>query len=163
MSDEQRPNILIVMSDEHDPAVMGCSDHPLVQTPNLDRLAGAGVVFDSAYCNNPICCPSRMSFLTGRYSHQIGVWDNGSPLRADIPTFAHYFEAAGYESVLCGRMHVVGHDRLHGFGKRLFDDQDRWKDFRQTARRTKEARRAAIPTSPSAVPARAPGMTMIRR
>jgi choline-sulfatase len=143
MSRDDRPNILIIMSDEHDPAVMGCSGHQLVRTPNLDRLAGGGTVFDNAYCNNPICCPSRMSFLTGKYCHRIGVWDNGSPLRADIPTFAHYFTAAGYDTVLCGRMHMVGGDRLHGFGTRLFDDLDVWQDYRQAPRRTPEARRGS--------------------
>ena len=141
-SGERRPNILVIMSDEHDPAVMGCSGHPLVQTPNLDRLAAAGTVFDNAYCNYPICVPSRMSFLTGNYCHRIGVWDLGSPLRADIPTFGHYFTAAGYESVLCGRTHLVGSDRLHGFGTRLFDDLDAWRG-RQAPRRTSEARRGS--------------------
>jgi len=61
----KRPNILLIMSDEHDPAVSGCYGHPLVQTPNLDRLAAQGTLFENAYCNNPICVPSRMSFLTG--------------------------------------------------------------------------------------------------
>ena len=89
------PNILVIMSDEHDPAVMGNAGHPLVRTPNLDRLAAAGTVFDSAYCNSPICVPSRMAFFTGNYCHRIGVWDLGSALRAEIPTFGHYFTAAG--------------------------------------------------------------------
>ena len=136
------PNVLVIMSDEHDPAVMGNSGHPLVQTPNLDRLAAAGTVFDSAYCNSPICVPSRMAFLTGNYCHRIGVWDLGSPLRAEIPTFGHYFTAAGYETVLCGRTHMAGDDRLHGFGTRLFDDMHSWRS-RTAPRRTPEARRGS--------------------
>ena len=139
---ERPPNILVIMSDEHDPAVMGSSGHPLVQTPNLDRLAAAGTVFDNAYCNSPICVPSRMAFLTGNYCHRIGVWDLGSPLRADLPTFGHYCTAAGYETVLCGRTHMAGGDRLHGFGTRLFDDMDTWRG-RQAPRRTPEARRGS--------------------
>ena len=138
----RRPNILVIMSDEHDPAVMGCAGHPLVQTPNLDRLAGEGTLFESAYCNSPICVPSRMAFFTGNYCHRIGVWDLGSPLRAEIPTFGHYFTAAGYETVLCGRTHMAGDDRLHGFGTRLFDDMDAWRS-RQAPRRTPEARRGS--------------------
>ena len=141
-SGERPPNILVIMSDEHDPAVMGSSGHPLVQTPNLDRLAAAGTVFNHAYCNSPICVPSRMAFLTGNYCHRIGVWDLGSPLRADTPTFGHYFTAAGYETVLCGRTHMAGGDRLHGFGTRLFDDMDTWRS-RQAPRRTPEARRGS--------------------
>ena len=141
-SGARRPNILVIMSDEHDPAVMGCSGHPLVQTPNLDRLAGAGTRFDSAYCNSPICVPSRMAFFTGNYCHRIGVWDLGSPLRAEIPTFGHYFTAAGYETVLCGRTHMPGAERLHGFGTRLYDDLHSWRS-RQAPRRTPEARRGS--------------------
>ena len=141
-SGPRRPNILVIMSDEHDPAVMGCSGHPLVQTPNLDRLAGEGTRFDNAYCNSPICVPSRMAFFTGNYCHRIGVWDLGSPLRAEIPTFGHYFTAAGYETVLCGRTHMPGAERLHGFGTRLYDDLDSWRS-RQAPRRTPEARRGS--------------------
>ena len=138
----RRPNLLIIMSDEHDPAAMGCAGHPLARTPNLDRLAAGGTVFDSAYCNNPICGPSRMSFLTGQYSHRIGVWDNGSPLPAEVPTFGHYLTAAGYETVLCGRTHLIGRDRLRGFTTRLLDDLDSWTG-RGAPRRTPEARRAS--------------------
>ena len=129
------------MSDEHDPAVSGCYGHPVVQTPNLDRLASQGVLFENAYCNNPICVPSRMSFLTGQYASDVNVFDNGSPLASEIPTFAHYLEASGYETTLCGRMHMVGADRLHGFGQRLFDDMSDWVRFGQGPLRTAEARR----------------------
>ena len=83
-----------------------------------------------------------MAFFTGNYCHRIGVWDLGSPLRADTPTFGHYFTAAGYDTVLCGRTHMAGDDRLHGFGTRLFDDMDAWRS-RQAPRRTPEARRGS--------------------
>ena len=138
-----RPNILLIMSDEHDPAVTGCYGHPLAQTPNLDRLAAEGVLFENAYCNNPICVPSRMSFLTGRYASDVNVFDNGSPLASEIPTFAHYLEAAGYDTNLCGRMHMVGPDRLHGFGRRLFDDMNDWVRLGKGPIRTAEARRSS--------------------
>ncbi len=131
------------MSDEHDPAVSGCYGHPLVQTPNLDRLAAEGVLFENAYCNNPICVPSRMSFLTGKYASDVNVFDNGSPLASHIPTFAHYLEASGYDTTLCGRMHMIGPDRLHGFGQRLLDDKNEWVDLRQGPVRTPQARRGS--------------------
>ena len=139
----ERPNFLIIMSDEHDPAATGCYNHPIVKTPNLDRLAAQGVTFDNAYCNSPICVASRMSFITGKYVHQIGAWDNGSPIKGEEPTFAHYFEAEGYDTVLCGRMHMVGDNRLHGFGKRLYGDLEADKSYRQIARRTKDWRRSS--------------------
>ncbi len=138
----KRPNILLIMSDEHAPAVTGCYGHPLVQTPSLDSMAEEGVLFESAYCNNPICVPSRMSFLTGKYASDVNVFDNGSPLASEIPTFAHYLEASGYQTTLCGRMHMVGPDRFHGFGRRLFDDKSEWVQFGQGPVRTPEARRA---------------------
>ena len=139
----KRPNILLIMSDEHAPAVTGCYGHPLVQTPSLDSMAEEGVLFESAYCNNPICVPSRMSFLTGKYASDVNVFDNGSPLASEIPTFAHYLEASGYETTLCGRMHMVGPDRLHGFGRRLLDDKSDWVRIGKTPVRTPEARRSS--------------------
>lgn len=118
----ETPNFLIIMSDEHDPAVTGCYGHPTVRTPYLDRLASEGTVFDSAYSNCPLCVPARMAFLTGLYVHRNKAWDNASELRLEIPTFANYMEAAGYDTVLCGRMHMVGTDRSHGFCRRLYED-----------------------------------------
>ncbi len=72
-------NTLFIMSDEHKRSALGCYGHGMVRTPNLDRLAARGTRFTDAYCNSPICVPSRASFATGRYVHQIGFWDNGSP------------------------------------------------------------------------------------
>ncbi len=68
-----RPNILIIMSDEHAPQFSSIHGHALVQSPHMERLAGMGVTFDNAYCNSPICGPSRMSFMTGRYISRIGA------------------------------------------------------------------------------------------
>ncbi len=60
----QQPNLLYIHSDQHNPAVTGCYEDPLVRTPHLDQLAREGVTFDSTYCPSPICTPSRMSMLT---------------------------------------------------------------------------------------------------
>jgi len=98
---------------------MGCEGDTVVRTPNLDRLAAGGMLFESCYCPSPICVPSRMSFMTARYPHHNEVWTNGCMLRSDIPTFAHALGAAGYETVLGGRMHFVGLDQRHGFESRL--------------------------------------------
>ena len=101
----QRPNILLIMTDEHAPMYSSAYGHPLVQSPNMDRLAGEGVTFDAAYCNSPLCLPSRMSFMTGRYIHKIGAFDNASPLPSDTPTWAHMLRAVGYDVVLSGKQH----------------------------------------------------------
>ena len=61
------PNLLYIHSDQHNPYVTGCYGDPLVETPNLDRLAAEGVVLENVYCPSPICVPSRMSMLSGRY------------------------------------------------------------------------------------------------
>ena len=122
MSDSHRPNILLLMGDEHPVFMTGCYGHRQVRTPTLDGLAARGAVFDAAYCPSPICAPSRASMMTGRHVHTVEVWDNASPLRSDWPTFAHSFSAAGYHTVLCGKMHFVGADQLHGFDERWTQD-----------------------------------------
>ena len=115
----QRPNLLYIHSDQHNPAVTGCYGDPLVQTPHLDRLAARGVVFDNVYCPSPICVPSRMSMLNGRYPYENEVWTNSHILDSGSPTFAHAMGAAGYRPVLIGRMHSLGPDQLHGYAERL--------------------------------------------
>ena len=110
------------MSDQHNAHFMGCSGNEIVRTPNLDALAQEGVHFTSAYCPHPLCVPSRMGFMTAQYPGEVNVWDNGSILSSDVPTFAHALGTAGYETVLCGRMHFGGIDKFHGFEKRLYGD-----------------------------------------
>ncbi|MBA2278280.1 MAG: sulfatase-like hydrolase/transferase [Chloroflexia bacterium] len=119
---DMRPNLLIIMSDEHAPHFSGAYGHPLVQTPHLDRLVAEGVLFEQAYCNTPLCVPSRMSFMTGRFVHNTGAWDNASPLASDAVTWAHRLRAAGYDVVLAGKQHFVGPDKLHGFRAQLARD-----------------------------------------
>lgn len=116
------PNILLICSDQHSPHVCGCYGNDIVETPNLDRLAREGTRFTSAYCNDPICVPSRMSFLTGRFPFRIEVLGNGSILDSRIPTYAHLLAGAGYHTVLSGRMHFMGPDQRHGFLERLVGD-----------------------------------------
>ena len=118
----ERPNILLLMSDEHAPMYSGPYGHPLVQTPSMDQLAREGVTFDNAYCNSPLCLPSRMSFMTGRYINRIGAFDNASPLASDAVTWAHMLGAAGYDVALAGKQHFCGPDQLHGFARQLGRD-----------------------------------------
>lgn len=117
-----RPNIVLIMSDQHNPHIMGCAGDAYIRTPNLDALAREGALFTNMYCPHPLCTPSRMAFLTARYPSSIGVHEIQGILSSHIPTFAHSLGAAGYEAVLCGRMHFNGHDQFHGFEKRLVGD-----------------------------------------
>lgn len=118
----KQPNILVIMSDQHHAGVMGCAGDAVAETPILDRLASEGVRFTSAYCTFPLCGPSRMSFMTCRHPYEIALWDNESQLQSDMPTFAHAFLAAGYDTVLAGRMHFVGLDQRHGYAERVLGD-----------------------------------------
>lgn len=117
-----RPHILFLMADQLAASRLPFHGHPLVKTPNLSRLAEQGVVFDSAYCNSPLCAPSRFALMTGRLPSRTGGFDNASDLPADTPTFAHYLRDAGYTTALSGKMHFCGPDQLHGFERRLTSD-----------------------------------------
>ena len=118
----RKPNIVLIMSDQHQAAIMGNAGDPLVQTPNLDRLAETGTRFTDAHTSCPLCVPARMGFMTGRYPSEIDNWTNGCILPTYVPTFAHGLGAAGYEATLCGKMHFIGYDQFHGFEKRLAPD-----------------------------------------
>ena len=117
-----RPNILLIVSDQMVAALTGAYGHPVVRTPHLDRLVEKGVRYDAAYTAFPLCAPGRACLMTGRHASEIGAWDNGALLAADQPTFAHYLSDAGYDTVLSGKMHFIGPDQLHGFGRRLTTD-----------------------------------------
>jgi len=118
----RQPNIVLIMSDQHNPHVMGCAGDEVVQTPNLDALADSGVRFDACYCPYPLCVPARMGFMTAQYPSDVDVWDNGNILDSNVRTFAHALGDAGYETALCGRMHFLGPDQFHGFEKRIYGD-----------------------------------------
>lgn len=126
-----RPNMLVIMSDQHSPHVLGSAGDPYVRTPHLDALASNAVAFNNTYCASPLCVPSRMSFLTGRHPSDINVWTNPCLLDPDTPTFAHALTLAGYDTVLCGRMHFAGVDQHHGFSRRLVGDVSGARDESQ--------------------------------
>ena len=117
-----RPNLLILMADQLTAGVLPAYGGKVAKTPHLDELADAGVVFESFYCNSPLCAPSRCSWLAGQLPSKIGAYDNAAELAAQVPTFAHYLRRAGYGTVLSGKMHFCGPDQLHGFEERLTTD-----------------------------------------
>ncbi|GMG81701.1 choline-sulfatase [Paralimibaculum aggregatum] len=116
------PNIVLVMADQLAPQFTGAYGHPLVRTPHMEALAARGARFDAAYCNAPLCAPSRFSFMSGQHVTRIAAYDNASEFPAAIPTFAHYLRRMGYRTCLSGKMHFVGPDQLHGFEERLTTD-----------------------------------------
>ena len=119
------PNVLLLMSDQHKPRALGVDGDPMARTPHLDALARSGVRFDSAYCSNPVCVPSRASLLTGLYTHNHRAYNNATPWPFEIDTIAHHFRRAGYMTGLIGKMHFVD-AQTHGFDYRL-DFNDWWQ------------------------------------
>lgn len=94
----------------------------LADTPHLDALAARAAVFQHAYCNSPICAPSRASMCTGRLVSNIGAYDNGADFPANTPTFMSSLADNGYEVWLSGKMHFIGPDQHRGFQRRLTTD-----------------------------------------
>lgn len=117
-----RKHVILFVSDQHRGDLMGAAGNPWIHTPNLDALSSSGVRFTNAYCNSPLCGPSRMSMLTGLLPTRTNVHNNRQALASHIPTVAHAMGAAGYQTVLCGRMHFIGPDQRHGFHERLVGD-----------------------------------------
>ncbi len=116
------PNILFIMADQLAASALAAYGNQLVKTPNLDRLAARGTVFENAYSPNPICASSRFAMMSGQRSSRIGAFDNAAEFPASVPTFAHYLRAQGYSTCLSGKMHFVGPDQLHGFEERITTD-----------------------------------------
>ncbi|MDH2201357.1 choline-sulfatase [Ectopseudomonas oleovorans] len=119
----KRPNILFIMADQMAAPILPLHDAASpVQMPNLMKLAEQAVVFDSAYCNSPLCAPSRFTLVSGRLPSKIGAYDNAADFPADVPTYAHYLRRLGYRTALSGKMHFCGPDQLHGYEERLTSD-----------------------------------------
>lgn len=119
----KRPNILFIMADQMAAPLLPLHDAKSpIKVPNLQRLAAEGVLFDSAYCNSPLCAPSRFTLVSGQLPSQIGAYDNAADFPADVPTYAHYLRRLGYRTALSGKMHFCGPDQLHGYEERLTSD-----------------------------------------
>lgn len=110
-------NVVLLMTDGHHARVLGCYGDPLVKTPTLDSLAGQGVRFTAAYCQNPICVPSRVSLVSGRMPCHLNTFGNTANQKYEnVTTLADVFVQAGYEAVWFGKTHW-GNPRF-----RQFDD-----------------------------------------
>lgn len=114
-------DIVIVMSDQHSGLKTSFSTDIAI-TPNLEKLADTSQYFENAYCNFPLCVPSRMSFLSGKHPSELGILDNDVILDNHQKTIADKMTAAGYRTVLVGRMHFKGDNQLHGFTERYVGD-----------------------------------------
>lgn len=113
-------NVVFIMSDEHNKRVLGCSGHPMVRTPNLDRLAARGTRFTNAYTNCPICVPARASLATGQHVHKIRYWDNAIAYDGKQPSWGHRLMAQGHHVASIGKLHYVDSDPArNGFDEEI--------------------------------------------
>jgi choline-sulfatase len=149
----ERPNVLLIIADDHAAYVTGAYGNKQVSTPNLDALAAQGMLFERAYCTAPVCTASRQSFLTGRYPRSIGVTQLQTALPEDVVTMADAFGEAGYRTAAIGKMHFNSALK-HGFGLRL-DVQDHNKALKtRGAQPLPEGIPTLGPWRPFQVPAR---------
>ncbi|MCY3915581.1 MAG: sulfatase-like hydrolase/transferase [Chloroflexi bacterium] len=100
-----QPNILFIVADQHNAKALGHQGHPDARTPNLDRMAREGCRFNKAITQNPICTPSRLSFLSGQYPHNHGYYSLSGPNPGGLPNIFGHFRAAGYFTAAMGKIH----------------------------------------------------------
>lgn len=112
-------NLLFILSDQHQAAAMGCAGHPILQTPNLDRLAASGTRFSRAYTPCAICVPARAALATGQYVHQIGNWDNGFPYDGRKKSWMHRLKGAGFQIDSIGKLHFRSAGDDNGFTEEI--------------------------------------------
>ena len=112
-------NVLIIMDDEHNRRMLGCYGHPVVKTPNLDRLASRGTRFSNAYTNSPICVPARACLATGQYIHQTGYWDNAIAYDGRVPSWHHRLQENGHRIVSIGKLHYPDEQSPTGIDEQI--------------------------------------------
>ncbi len=117
-----KPNIVFILSDQHNAQILGSAGDPYVRTPNLDKLYQSGTSLENCYCASPLCVPSRSAMLSGLLPSKTGVFNNMQALPTNNATFVNALTVGGYETVLSGRMHFVGWDQQHGYEKRFVGD-----------------------------------------
>lgn len=105
----KRPNILLIYTDQQRWDAMGVNGNSDVQTPHLDRLANESVNFDHYFVQNPVCMPSRASFLTGQYPSTLGITHMGVPVPEDFVTLPKMLRNSGYCSANIGKLHFLPH------------------------------------------------------
>jgi len=118
---KQRPNVIVVLVDDLRWDEIGCTGHPFVRTPNIDRIANEGARFRNAFCTTPLCSPVRACLLTGLHTHHHGILDNTdrSKLSHELVTFPKLLHEDGYETAYVGKWHMGNDDTARpGF--------DRW-------------------------------------
>ena len=103
-----KPNIIVILTDDHRWDAFSCTGHPFIKTPNLGRIVEEGIRFENAFVTTSLCSPSRASFLTGNYAHTHGVVTNHTPWSDKNVTFMEPLKKAGYDTAFIGKWHMPG-------------------------------------------------------
>lgn len=119
ISDCDGQNLIVILSDQHTRQAIGAMGHKVVKTPNLDRLADSGTLFRNAYCNAPICVPSRATLATGRYAFEIEKWDNCKPYNGSETSWGHRLASQGHMAASIGKLHFRSEEDDNGFDPEL--------------------------------------------
>lgn len=137
-------NVLLLISDEHNPFYSSVYGHPYVQTPAMDRLAANGAVYENAYCPSPLCTPSRSAFMSGRRAHEIQAYSNCTiGVDPNIPTYGRALAEQGVHSVHAGKTHVFAPSGDLGFRETLRASEKPGAGDPEIGRRPFRIRRAA--------------------
>ncbi|SVC26236.1 uncharacterized protein METZ01_LOCUS279090, partial [marine metagenome] len=124
-----QPNFLVIMTDQQRGDCLSAADHPILQTPNMDAIGGAGVRFSRAYSTCPVCVPARRTFLSGQHPSTHGVFNNSS-IEWDGPSLPGVLRDAGYQTEWVGRgMHQTPPDKRYGFEHMVFKDHRVTDDY----------------------------------
>ncbi|HUU29291.1 MAG TPA: sulfatase-like hydrolase/transferase [archaeon] len=114
----EHPNILFICVDQFNAGCAGFAGHPLVYTPNLDRLASRGTVFTACYSNSPVCVPARAAMFTGLYPHEVEAYDNAAPFDGRVPAWTNRLNDSGYLCRAAGKLDFLYH---HDYGMQEID------------------------------------------
>ena len=102
----KRPNVLLILCDDIRWNALSCMGHPHLQTPNIDRLASEGLLFENMFCTTSLCSPSRASILSGLYAHTHGVTNNFTDYPEKLDSFPRRLQGAGYSTAYIGKWHM---------------------------------------------------------
>jgi arylsulfatase A-like enzyme len=132
-----KPNILLIMTDQHRFDRLGCMGDPTLETPNIDSIAQSGVLFRNAYSPSPVCSPARAAIWSGMFPPACGVVGNWVPFKDEVELMTHRLQRQGYSTAMCGKLHFVPHEEQFGFDHRrmndapysIYADDDRYSDY----------------------------------
>ena len=134
---QDRPNIILIFTDQQTAGAMSCTGNNLLHTPAMDLLANQGILFNNTYCTSPVCGPARSSIISGMMPHETGVEWNGQSMKKEIPNAGEIFRENGYQTVWAGKWHlpesypqreVAKNKKITGFDMLQFHDPkvSRW-------------------------------------